>query len=126
MILCQGYMHVLKVWPCFKLWDTFLYQGHVSISMFQYQVLVFILNPFFKSNKCFSSLFLVYIKVYFLFLELYVYVCICSLIPSIQKTFTQNLHRLFAGFYISCPLFLTCVTFSLVLLFLCFAFLGYF
>jgi hypothetical protein len=26
--------HVIEVWPCFRSWDTFIYQGHVLVSMF--------------------------------------------------------------------------------------------
>jgi len=110
MFLCQG--HVLEVWPCVTLWDTFLYEGHVLISMFQYQVLVSILNRSFRSMGCFSWSFIVYIKDYFYF---YGYM----FIPSIQKTFIQKLNYLFVGFYVLCLLLLTCVTFSLILLLLC-------
>jgi len=98
MFLCQGHVHVLEVWPCFKLWDTFLYQSHVSVSMFLYQVLVFILSPFFKSKKCFSSLFLVYIKVYFLFLKLYVYVCLCFINSIHSKDIYPKLTSCFCRF----------------------------
>jgi len=49
-----------------------------------------------------------------------------SLFLSIQKTFIQKLHRLFASFYVSYLMILTCVTFSLVAFLLFFTFLGYF
>jgi hypothetical protein len=51
MFLCQG--HVSKVKPCFTSWNTFIYQSHVLVSMFLYQVFVFVSNRSFKSKECF-------------------------------------------------------------------------
>ncbi len=60
----------------------------------------------FNVSCLFYGLLFVYIA---MFLCLYV-----SLFPSIQKTFIQKLHRLFASFNVSCRMILTCVTFPLV------------
>jgi hypothetical protein len=81
--LCQG--HVSEVWPCFTLWDTFLYENHVLVSMFLYQMFVSILNWSFRSKGCFSWSFFVYIKDYSLFLGLYVCMFICFINPIHSK-----------------------------------------
>jgi hypothetical protein len=53
---------------CFCVKAKFLHQSHVSISIFLYQVLVSVSNPFFRLKGCFNSLFLIYFKVYLLFI----------------------------------------------------------
>jgi hypothetical protein len=50
------------------------------------------------------------------FILCYMFLCLyASIIPSTQKTFIQKLNCIFVGFYVLCILFLTCITFSLVL-----------
>jgi len=118
--LCFASGHVLKVWPCLRSWDMFLYQGHVLVSMFLYQVLVSIHVSIHVLVHCFLFRF------YSFFLR-YMFLCpYVSLFPSIQKTCIQKFHHLFAGYYVSYFQFLTCVTFSLVLFLLCLTFLACF
>jgi hypothetical protein len=62
-----------------------------------------------------------------MFLCFYGFMYLCfyvSLFPSIQKTFIQKLHHLFASVYVSCIVLLRCVTFSLVVLLLDFLHFG--
>jgi hypothetical protein len=123
MFLYQAYVYVSR--PCFRWWACLCIKA-----MFQYQS-----SQCFSSRAYFSSRFLVHFMVYYLFIGvqmvLYFYgsMLMCfyvSLFPSIQKTFIQKLHCLFAGFYVSCIIFLICVKFSLVIFLLCFTFLGFF
>jgi hypothetical protein len=106
---------------CFNVKSMFQVAG-----MFQYQWHVFVSSPCFRSRACFISTFLIYFKSIICFYD-FMFLCFyVSLFPSIQKTFIQKLHRLFASFYVSCFMILTCVTFSLVAFLLFFTFLGYF
>jgi hypothetical protein len=108
MFLCQNHVlgcgHVYVSRPCFSS-RTFFYSR-----FFVFFSLLFVYR---------SSMVLCFYGSMFLWLSI-------SLFPSIQNTFIHKLHHIFARFYVSCIIFLTCDTFSLVVLLLCFTFLGCF
>jgi hypothetical protein len=108
MFLYQAYVYVSRA--CFKWWACLCIKV-----MFQYQS-----SKCFSSRAYFSSRFLVHFMFYYLFIGVQMVLCfygsmlMCfyvSLFPSIQKTFIQKLHGLFASFYVSCIIFLMCQIF---------------
>ncbi len=87
----------------FHVMDMFLYQGHVSISMFIYQVFVYVLSWYFMLKGCFNWSFLVYIKVYYLFWGL----CVSMSLRFINSIHSKDIHPKIKLFFCKFPCFMS-------------------
>ncbi len=105
MFLSCSKVYVFVSRPCFKSMARFQVVGYIFVSRPCFNIHISISNPSFRSRGYFSSSFLIYFKVYYLFITLCVSVSLCF----INSIYSKNIHPKIKSSFCRFLCFMSCI-----------------